>query len=159
MTANEGEVTDGRIAIKKFDGVVYERYYPDSTYMNVYGWVMYDDAESPSYGMRVISYNMTGSFGYNDFRGFVASYEKNSELENCERTATDDDGYLDNDTFCYVVHKTYRTQDASDYNFHVDFTAIRSYDAHKICFIICESNKGTGTPFNRMLDANVIRFK
>ena len=159
VTANEGEVTDGRIAIKKFDGVVYERYYPDSTNINVYGWVMYDDAESPSYGMRVISYNMTGSFGYNDFHGFVASYEKNSELENCERTATDDDGYLDNDTFCYVVHKTYRTQDASDYNFHVDFAAIRSYDAHKICFIICESNKGTETPFNRMLDANVIRFK
>lgn len=150
----EDEISDGRIAIKRLSGVKFEKYYPDSTNTDFYAFSLYDDINKPTYEMRIISDCISGSFGYNEFKDFVKSYEKSRELETTERTVSEDDGYLDNETYCYEVHKTYKT---TDYDFHADIAAIRSYKTHKICYIICESIKGTKTPYNEMV--NNIRFE
>lgn len=157
IKAKDNEISDGRIAIRKMTGVKYEKYYPDSTKSDYYAITLYDDKEAPTYGIRIISDHITGGFGYNEFKDFVKSYEEGRELNTTQRTVSEDDGYLDHDTYCYEVHKTYRTYGTTDYNFHVDIAAIRSYKAHKICYVICESMKGTKTPFNEVV--NNIRFE
>ena len=156
VTANEGEVSDGRIAVAVPSGSVYEKFYPDSTNNSIFGFVISDNMDSPSYQIRIISDHIQGAFGENDLANFIDSYTQSVGLDSIEHDAKAvSQDYLDSysKVFCYKVRLLYETEP----RFKADIAAIRSYDTSTICFVISESLEDTETPFEDIVKG--IRFK
>ena len=156
ITANEGEVSDGRIAVDIPAGSNYVKFYPDSTNTNLYGYVISDMIDNPSYQVRIFSDHIQGAFGENELASFVESYTQSVGLDSIhhETKAVSQD-YLDSysKVFCYKVRTLYET----DPRFKADLAVIRSYETSTICFVICESLEETETPFEDIVKG--IRFK
>ena len=151
LVANKGEISDGRIAVKKIKEVVYDKYYIDNN-SEAYGFDLCDNPDNPSYKIRIISCLITQGLGYN-MNIFFDEYEKSEKLETIPHSSKEDEYYLKDSTYCYTISRTYE----AGAKHILDVTAVRSYKTNKLCVVICKREIGKTTPFGKIVKS--IRFE
>ena len=158
VTANEGEVSDGRVAIKIPSGLLYDKITPDSEDPYYFGYVFTDDRDNPSYQIHVFSEHHTGAFGENELASLISQYTQSVGLDSvkCETKASSQDltgSGSDSNVFYYITQTVYET----DPKFKADIAVVRSYDMPVICYVLGESLDEIETPFESIVKG--IRFK